>query len=58
MKNLILGFIDWRKDVKHDKLREQKLVLYRAFGFRDRDFDYKKHVKGNLRYYINKHKGK
>lgn len=45
----------------HDKLRAKKLVLYRAFGYRDENFDYKKHLKGSFWDYVRatlKHKGK
>lgn len=52
MKKLILGFIEWRKDVKHDKERERKLVLYKLFGFRDPKFDYKQHLKGSFWDYV------
>ena len=41
------------KDRRHDQIRRQKLFLWEMFRIRDNDFDYKKHLKGNLWYYIN-----
>lgn len=43
----------YMKHRRHDKIREQKLFLWKMFRFRDKDFDYKKHLKGNFWYYIN-----
>lgn len=40
-------------DRRHDKIRKEKLILWELFHYRDNKFDYKKHLKGNLWYYIN-----
>ena len=39
-------------DRRHDKIRKQKLILWELFHYRDSKFDYKKHLKGNLWFYI------
>lgn len=36
------------EDRRHDKIRKQKLFLYKLFGFRDPKFDYDKHLKGSF----------
>ena len=43
----------YMKDRRHDKIRRQKLLLWELFKYRDSNFDYSKHLKGNLWYYIN-----
>lgn len=42
----------YMKHRKHDKIRAEKLTLWKFFGYRDKDFDYKKHKQGNLWFYI------
>lgn len=49
LKRIVLYF----KHRRHDKIRQQKLFLYKLFRFRDPKFDYKQHLKGSLWYYIN-----
>lgn len=39
-------------DRRHDKIREQKLFLYKLFRFRDPKFDYKQHLKGSFWDYV------
>lgn len=48
LKRIVLYF----KDHEHDRILKQKQTLWRLFRFRDKDFDYKKHLKGNLWFYI------
>lgn len=40
------------EDRRHDKIRKQKLFLYKLFGFRDPKFDYDKHLKGSFWDYV------
>lgn len=49
LKRIVLYF----KHRHHDKQRKEKLILWELFKVRDHNFDYKKHLKGNLWYYIN-----
>lgn len=40
------------EDRRHDKIRKQKLFLYKLFGFRDPKFDYTQHLKGSFWDYV------
>lgn len=39
-------------DRRHDKIRQQKLILWELFHYRDGKFDYKKHLKGSFWDYV------
>lgn len=40
------------EDRHHDKIRKQKLLLWKLFRFRDKDFDYSQHLRGNFWDYV------
>lgn len=48
LKRIVLYF----KHRHHDKIRKQKLFLYKLVGFRDPKFDYTQHLKGSFWDYV------
>lgn len=48
LKRIFLYF----KHRRHDKIRKQKLFLWKLFKIRDKDFDYDKHLQGSFWDYV------